>query len=1064
MDMVEGDDSGINNQIYVLLETYKSQLNQQLCKYKLPFIILIFSAFISIILLNTLPLFIGSIATGIAIIILILILKRQHEPLQTPQTLQPKLNEVLYKESIKLVQNRERTLQEEYAKTWERNFEQIRDTQSQITEELSKQNSLTQLLVTFFEKFYQCKIALRLFGINIPDSVFVKFREELHSGIPYDQIRDDFYQYLARTVELDSLQLKFILNLDEGLQKINEIRDADENLSKIVKLLLKHEALVKNSITEPTLKNVLKSQNFRTFQDLLAPCLFLERIVGELNEYVNFLAGFSVKWNVGSVFGEILKDKNVIEEIEDIERWPLILSKYPKFHPFGTINTDLDSLLILLFGYLFIKLKMPAIFPKFCQIIKENDRFFVILWQSYQENPDLEQLMRTKISSPDFWKSLLTNFDADPENRKYLEIFKENILNAKIFIKKRDLHANYINKLESRLGFLDYLLKARGDVDYHAIYSFIFNKLISDRNFRLLISSQTHLRPFLLTFGGSAAEIMKKILTESHTSAFLDDNPSNPAKFFGLHYTTSARIGIVPPAFKNFERFGQEFQQRLEREWFSETNSKYKHLYTKVEGLKEKQFFASLIHEGRVVQETNDINKLTREIKKQVACNQYPSSALQKLEHFTEVIIGMKDIYKELVPGFDILIHELIPEKDSFASMEYAGKYKAFEKIKEVIEKYSTFGTLTAGLMFDYELRPQELIQNFLKRADFNDLIFSDENNKTITKYRTVKNNHPQLSEHIFGKKGTTDFLTYIRIADLGEWGIVIKESLLLTHRLNIEDYDTNLEEFKDRLGLYAIQLHFFWKEELLNYHDEVLKPEEIKSISDLLPDLGFYVLQVIFNFSAIIQPDLELYDQKDYALEIQELSDQVRDINSTLVKESSKNPHFEALLRHCIGLVYRFKIAALYKEYRSIKQFALLREQEMERKFKDVCHYFLLYWIGSRDLSREVTFGGSVYDFVAYGYPIECKIRKQTDTDLNSFLGQYFPQITDYCNGCNKNLGFFIYYDDIVPHGPELPLRANIFFKQGTATPGIYSINPPIIICVRIPNYRKKSSGAMRW
>ncbi len=929
-----------------------------------------------------------------------------------------------------------------------------------------------KVMAILYETFIKSRVKLQDFEYELQEMTFLNFRDSIQSHKSIPEIIEDFKHYISNMHGLSQIQFEYVFKFEDLQTSYAEIKKSNYNIADLTDLIKRHVLLKRENLDPEVLKSVLADCQEPTISVIKEQYEFIVKTRSDWGLFERYISELSGQGEHPLPLQKIIAEKARIIQLDKKEYWFWLILEAIPFKFFGESDKQINKLIQTLFGFLFFKTKFPEYFQPYCVRISEDERFLALLWSSLQKNPDIEQFLRQNLQDQHIWLHLLEEYDSDTENPSFLQIFKENLQAGEIVIKRRDLHAKYIHKFESKFGYLDYLFRTRGEINFKVIYDFIFEKTISDRNFRLLATSQTKLRPYLLTFSSGNTKSIDDILT---------DDVNDKTHFFCLNYTTTARMGVIPPDFRSMKEFGEDFRQRYEKNWYDARSRHFVELIEHLEKLGKKHIKPHLVEgeEERVESVIKEISQISARISEKISRNRFPYIELKDLSRFVDEVNGLPTLYKKVQPSIDILFHELIMEEEAFHTIDYAQKYDAVNHVKKVIARGSSFATLTAGLMFGDQSRgvgaaqTKNKIQSFLQNTDFDSLLISDDNNSLIKSYLSFREHLGEWIRTLFGKDGTDNFLKQLDHPQdsIANWGATIKSELNLKHRLSIDDYEQNIGNLRVVLAKYTQQLELYWKERCKPHKQALeealargeIEEDELKQLerfNSLIPDLAYYILNVLFYFTAVVTPDLELYEFPDASDEITGELEIIKSRYPIPFKKSEKNTHFDELMGIFLNFYYRFRVSPLYKEA-TIEEYKKLNEGEIEDKFQRLFDSFFGFRIGEIYFSREPKQPGSIVDFKAYGYPIECKVRKKADDVIQDFIDYHLTQITDYCTHHDKKLGFFVYYDNITLKGAELALNDNFSLLLGKVTQNIQQ-NPslPTILIVRIPNWGRESSG----
>lgn len=956
------------------------------------------------------------------------------------------------------------------------------DNQLQIREIRSKEQTIKsqeeyQNLVIYSKIVFKIhKIFKSIFSdynIKISPNLLEGFHEKINYSKKFltEDIKLSYFSHLSNSLGLNYRCLMYLYSqyIENYTFPSGIIINNARVLDNYIYILKKNKKLNLYDIDSKTIMRIIRYRGGLNIENLTSDLNLINKInplIDEINEYIKeFNFNFRRKSKTTIFLLKLFKESFSRKNFFDVYSLVKIIINNEIFLNFEQKRFHSRELKVLrnLFLYYLFRDHFSAFFKKFCRQFVKYRFSLKILWTILNENLDIKSSLKEFKSDFSKFKKEINLLKESNTDTNFINIFKEELKEGRVIINKKELYRIYVNQVESKMGMLDRIFSSYGRIDYKIIFQKIFINGISQNTLLKIISTQSRFRPYLLTFGQGGAKYINEILKS--------ETPKD--KFFADQYTNTARIGIIPEEYKSLEEFKVIFEKKFHEEYFNSQNKRFEKF------------------SNEFIRSKNDVRfkELPEKIRERITFLRGKISELFKNRlEYRDYVYELQDIYSEfelkrfmpdldkLLPNFDILFHEISHSEEGFAIIEHKGKFKTFEIIKKQLSDKLGTKKLSAGLLLgdlnvkNHATNLQKIIIEYLKNSSFLELIstesseffkFSDIPDKINNKKTEI------LLKYLFGDKSTKKFLHSIhkKCENLDDFGEFIKNNLEIKTGLRPELYKENLTELQRYYGKYSTMLVNFWNERLQEYlhtHDiEEETEEEYQILIDKFPDLSMNLLEIVLYFSLVVKWELDNYDFPRASSDLKKYYKIIRDNqNIKYLRRAENELHFKRLLEECISYSEKQKRAPLYIK----PKFKDLAEEEKERIFQADMENFFTYKLGTENVNPEPRKGGNI-DFIIYGYPFECKVRKRESSQTEKkFLNDHIEQISAYCGQINKFLGFLVYYDNVTPKKAE----SAIISEYIKLREGILNISDekkvPIIVTVRIPNYAKRPSGRERF
>jgi len=913
------------------------------------------------------------------------------------------------------------------------------------------------------------------------DEDLVELSKDLTKNITI--IEEKFFTHLENELDIPSIILQVLYRVQQGQAvSYEDILSSPDLMKKYSDIILNHELMKGLNCTDVMLNEIIGIEKTLDFSKLLEGVKYLTKVLRITRELISKLEEYKIKLEYQIYLKLILTNKNdlLARESNNLDLNLYIIEKIIQNLTIFQIDEFQDILPSIsnLIAFCIFYYEFREYYLDFCKSRSEDLTFLKLLWMIFTEDADIKQSLRKNLDNPTFYHTTLQNFDSNQENEKFIKIFKVEFEIGELIISKRELYQRYAHRVESKLGMTEYLFKSYGEIDYRALYLFVFNLCISQNSLLRILSSQNAVKPFLLTFGSGAGSYIENFVEKDKKKYGI-----TVKKYFAPQYTPSARIGILPDNIHSLKELRKEFLKDFRQFYFNTSNEKFAPFFAQLDEIikynSDRTFSEALKHlkedlihhlnENKVEIPDSIINNLKKILK-------------NNLPVYEQAIV---DAIDELNPDFDIIFHDLSPDEEGFQIIAYGNKSETIKIIKDLFAKKSGNRTLSAGLIFDeLELEKNattlnKILTGFMKSSSFSNLFCPNAHPvfKTFDELNSRPKNN-QIISILFGEEATSDFCAKYRLTsnDFDALGSFLKYSLKIEHVWSPELYEKNKAALDEMLGKYATDLNEFWEELLNSYQSRFaesaldIKKKDIPDfelIAENLPIFATVALKIIIYMAIVVKADLESYDLHDASEDILSLQKEITGhLDSRLFSNAKENPYFERILALLIAFGRMFQNSPMSMDYIK-KDFARLEETELEVIFKNRFNNFIGYRVPEGDFSREAKMGADDMDFKLFGHPVECKIRKESDLELTEFLQYHLKQISGYCakfSNRNNRVGVFLYYDNVLQMEQETFQPGNIRLESGIVQRDINDeVFTPVIIIVRIPSFGLAASGQPR-
>jgi len=418
------------------------------------------------------------------------------------------------------------------------------------------------------------KDSLSHYEIKIPPLILEEFMEniKMEREIKVTNLKNSYLDFYSKKIITQNDILKFVYesyfnsSLDTGI-----ILKNDKNKKEYAIWILNHKSLRDMDTNESEILTIINERNTLDINVIIEEIKYFDKILPLISNHLNNLKDFNINTNLDASFRKsLLSNKKLLDKginkfefhFNSIEL--ILIHSLSNYKIKSNLNVKEFNLLKNLFSYYLFKYYYSEFFTEYCHKNKDNTQFITLLWLILVRERDLNQYLMNYITQPESFVELIKNFQSDPDNKNFIDLFREEFQEGRIVLDRKELYRSHAHRIESRMGMLDLLFKSFGQIDYKYVFQTIFTKKITRNSLLRIISTQNIVKPYLLTFSRGGSPYISEIITENQKS-----------DFYGQQYTNSARIGLIPERVKDLKKFSELFRERFLEIYFSKENKNF---------------------------------------------------------------------------------------------------------------------------------------------------------------------------------------------------------------------------------------------------------------------------------------------------------------------------------------------------------------------------------------------------------------------------------------------------------------------------------------------------------